>query len=91
MKYYLSSYKFGNEVEKLKTMLPAGSRIAQINNSRDFSWANAKIREKYQNDEVAQLNKLGFAAEALDLKEYFGKEDSLKRLDVAIANFEKQG
>jgi len=36
MKYYLSSYKFGNEVEKLKTMLPAGSRIGHINNDLDF-------------------------------------------------------
>ena len=79
MKYYLSSYKFGNEVEKFETMLPAGSRIGHINNSRDFSWANAKIREKYQNDEVAQLNNFGFVAEPLDLKEYFGKKDLLRK------------
>ncbi|HWZ03531.1 MAG TPA: Type 1 glutamine amidotransferase-like domain-containing protein [Mucilaginibacter sp.] len=79
MKYYLSSYKFGNTVEYLKTMLQPGSKIGHINNSRDFSWANPKIREKYQNDEIAQLNNFGFTAEPLDLKEYFGKEDLLRK------------
>lgn len=79
MKYYLSSYQFGNEVEKLKTMLPTGSRIGHINSARDVSWVDAKLRTKYQNDEIAQLNNFGFAAEPLDLKDYFGKEDRLRK------------
>jgi dipeptidase E len=32
MKYYLSSYKFGNEVEKLKQILPKGAKIGHIKN-----------------------------------------------------------
>jgi len=85
MKYYLSSYKFGNEVDKLKLMLPTGSKIGHINNSRDFSGADADIREKYQNDEINQLNDFGFAGESLDLKSYFGKEVEL-RIKLAALN-----
>jgi len=77
MKYYLSSYKFGNEVEKLKHMLPAGSKIGHINNSRDFTWADAEVREDYQRNEIEELNKLGFSAEPIDLKIYFNKEGLL--------------
>ena len=60
-------------------MLPTGSKIGHINNSRDFSWADAKIRAKYQNDEINQLNNFGFAGEPLDLKDYFGNEDALRK------------
>jgi len=78
MKFYLSSYKFGNETEKLKAMLPAGSRIGHINNSRDFTGADPQIAEKYQREEMEELNGLGFMAEPLDLKRYFGKPELLK-------------
>jgi len=77
MKFYLSSYKFGNEIEKLKQMLLAGSKIGHINNSRDFTWADPEIRENYQKEEIATLNNLGFLAVPLDLKMYFGKKDLL--------------
>ena len=78
MKFYLSSYKFGNETDKLKTMLPAGSRIGHINNSRDWTSADLVIRAKYQREEIEQLNQFGFIAEALDLKNYFGKKAELR-------------
>ncbi len=77
MKYYLSSYKFGNEVAKLKTMLPPGSRIGHINNSRDFSAVEEYVKTIYQNEEISELNALGFNAEPLDLRVYFGKQDQL--------------
>jgi dipeptidase E len=78
MKFYLSSYKFGNEVEKLKTMLPKSSKIGHINNSRDWTDANAELKAKHQREEIDQLIKLGFIAEPLDLKDYFGRHDELK-------------
>jgi len=36
MKFYLSSYKFGNEVERLREMLPAGSRIGHVSNAENW-------------------------------------------------------
>jgi dipeptidase E len=78
MKFYLSSFKFGNEVEKLITMLPRFSKIGHINNSRDWTTADPEIKAKYQKDEIEHLNELGFVAESLDLKDYFGKIDELR-------------
>ncbi len=78
MKFYLSSYKFGNEVDRLKTMLPQSSSIGHINNSRDWTDANPEIKIKHQKEETEQLNQLGFIVEPLDLKDYFGKQDMLR-------------
>lgn len=78
MQFYLSSYKFGNETEKLKTMLPADSRVGHINNSRDWTTADPERRANHQREELEQLAALGFQVESLDLKDYFGKEDALR-------------
>ena len=67
MKYYLSSYKFGNEVEKLKEMLPQGAKIGHINNSKDWTTASPEIRAKYLKEEMEFLDHLGFKNEHLDL------------------------
>lgn len=78
MKFYLSSYKFGAETAILKTMLPFESKIGHINNSRDRTEEEPGIKSKHQAEEIKQLNQLGFIAEPLDLKHYFGKEDELR-------------
>jgi dipeptidase E len=78
MKYYLSSFKFGNEVEKLKQMLPQGAKIGHINNSKDWTTASPVKRAKYLKEEMEFLDNLGFHNEHLDLKNYFGKENELR-------------
>ena len=59
-------------------MLPQGSKIGHVNNSRDFSYVDAVIRAKHQNEEMGQLNNIGFTTEPLELQEYFGKEVELR-------------
>jgi dipeptidase E len=59
-------------------MLPAGSKIGHINNSRDWTNADPVIKAKHQKEEIEKLNGLGFISEALDLKKYFGKEPVLE-------------
>jgi len=82
MKYYLSSYKFGNEVEKLKTMLPIGAKIGHINNAKDWTTASPEIRARHLREEIEFLDNLGFQNEHLDLKDYFSNEQKLrKKLD----------
>ncbi len=73
MKCYLSSFKFGNEIATLKSMIPANNRVAYINNSRDHK---APDKERLALD-LAELNELGFDAFHLDLKQYFGKTEQL--------------
>lgn len=78
MKYYLSSYKFGNEVEKLKQMLPKGAKIGHINNAKDWTTASPEIRARILKEEIEFMDSLGFQNEHLDLKKYFGKEQELR-------------
>jgi len=79
MKFYLSSYKFGTETDRRKNMLPIGSRIGHINNARDFTGADPVRKANHQNEELEMLNSLGFVAEPLDLKDYFGNAVALKQ------------
>ncbi|MEM9888985.1 MAG: Type 1 glutamine amidotransferase-like domain-containing protein [Bacteroidota bacterium] len=79
MKYYLSSYKFGNRLEDLKRLRPQNPKIGHINNSRDWVGADPKRATKHQNDEIEILNSIGFIAESIDLKKYFGKIAELRK------------
>lgn len=78
MKYYLSSYKFGNQVEELKRLRPTNHKIGHINNSRDWVGADPARAEKHQKEEIEFLNSIGFQAEPLDLKLYFHKVAELR-------------
>ena len=78
MRYYLSSYKFGNCLDHLTSLLPAGARIGHIHNARDFTTADVAKRLSSQVEEITQLQHLGFEAEVLDLKVYFHQEAALR-------------
>jgi dipeptidase E len=78
MKYYLSSYKFGDKVEELIRLRSDNARIGHVNNSRDWVGADPVRANRHQQAEIAYLNELGFGAEPLDLKDYFGKAEPLK-------------
>ncbi|NER15109.1 type 1 glutamine amidotransferase-like domain-containing protein [Leptobacterium flavescens] len=78
MKYYLSSYKFGNQIKELKRLIPQNNKIGHINNSRDWVGADPERVNKHQQEEIELLNEIGFKAEPLDLKEYFNKTEELK-------------
>ena len=78
MKFYLSSYKFGNDYNELTKMLPKRAKIGHVNNSRDWLGVNEENKQKSLNEEMLFLENLGFKCEHLDLKDYFGKEEFLK-------------
>ena len=79
MKFYLSSYKFGNDYNELTKMLPKGAKIGHVNNSRDWLGVNEENKQKSLHEEMLFLQNLGFKCEHLDLKNYFGKEEFLKK------------
>lgn len=77
MKYYLSSYKFGNKINALKRLIPTNNTVGHINNARDWVGADPKRARQYQNEEIGFLNEIGFIAEPLDLKMYFNATAAL--------------
>lgn len=81
MKFYLSSYKLGNEenVEKLKKMISGtNKRIAYIANALDYS-TDAERRNKSEATDIDDLSKIGLTPEKVDLRDFFGKKIELKK------------
>ena len=77
MKLYLSSYKFGNHSEKLAELAGSNKTAAVIMNAVDFG-----DKEHQHNSlltQIEKLNELGFNAKELDLRNYFGKKNELKK------------
>lgn len=87
MKFYLSSYKLGDETEKLKNLIP-NKKIGYIPNALDFSNADQERKEKHVENDVASLRELGLDVEVLDLRNYFNKQtelsDKLKELGAVF-------
>ncbi|WP_020616374.1 Type 1 glutamine amidotransferase-like domain-containing protein [Paenibacillus daejeonensis] len=89
MKFYLSSFRIGNQKEKLVQMTKGGNRkIAFINNALDFA---TDLNRKNMSDlfDINDLTSLGFYVDILDLKNYFNKqeklEETLEQFDVIWA------
>jgi dipeptidase E len=78
MRLYLSSFKFGNHITKLKELVEQGKDAVVILNARDYKIPEE--RNKYLDWEMETLNSEGFNAEELDLRKYFGREKELENL-----------
>ena len=76
MKFYLSSYKIGKKAEKLKE-LARGKKIGFIPNALDY--VEPKARQESNKKDMKDLSDLGIDVEMLDLKDYFGKKEELKK------------
>ncbi len=82
MKFYLSSYQIGNEIEKLKSLIPKGNKkVAYISNALDFS-NDLEKRKKGELFDIKQLSAVGLKVEKLDLRDYFNQPKKLKE-DIA--------
>jgi dipeptidase E len=78
MNYYLSSYRFGDSTDELKKLIPENNKIGYILNAGDGIGNDLeKVNHRVQ-EEMDFLDELGFHSELLDLKDYFGKKESLK-------------
>lgn len=78
MKFYLSSYKLGNEPEKLLALFSDNKKVGYIPNALDFTGVDPERREKHIENDMRSLINIGFQAELLDLKEYFNKKNNLR-------------
>ncbi len=77
MKLYLSSYKVGNQSQKLVGMFGVNKKVAVIANAMDFI-ADKTERQKAVQTEIDALKQLGLHGEEVDLRDYFGKPEALE-------------
>lgn len=77
MKMYLSSYRLGDNPDKLVGLVGINKRVAVIPNALDFS-TEIDTRNAGVQREIDDLNKLGLQAEEVDLRKYFKKSNELE-------------
>ncbi len=79
MKYYLSSFRLGNETQKLAELTQQTTgNYGYIPNALDFTTKDEARRTKHIESDMNDLRALGVTVELLDLQDYFGKEDVLR-------------
>jgi dipeptidase E len=76
MKLYLSSYRVGNEPEKLTELVGSNMRTAVISNAVDS--LEGTEREKRVEFEVNAMSHLGFEPEEIDLRDFFERPDKIE-------------
>jgi dipeptidase E len=92
MKYYLSSFKLGNETEKLKELLAGVTgKIGFIPNALDFTDADPVRKQQGIAADINDIEQLGANVEIVDLKEYFGKPDELRTLINSLGGLYVRG
>ena len=80
MKLYLSSFRTGNETEKLIEMANnTNKKVAFISNAMD-DFTDLEMREIIEGHDKNDLIELGFQVDHIDLKTYFNKEKDFRTL-----------
>jgi dipeptidase E len=78
MKLYLSSYKVGDEPEKLTILFSDNKSVGYVPNALDFTKADVERRKVHIEKDMQSLEQVGLHPVLLDLKEYFEKKETLK-------------
>lgn len=76
MRLYLSSYKFGDHTDELVKLAGENKKVAVITNAVDYG--DPERAAHSLKEQIIELNLLGFNAEGLDLRDYFGKRVELE-------------
>jgi len=79
MKFYLSSFKLGNNPKELVRMIVPPKRIGYVPNAGDYTSADIKLENAVNSSGMAELRNLGLEVQLLDLKDYFRKTDELRK------------
>ena len=68
-------------------MIPTNKKIGVIFKARDFVGSDLERRKMHFENELSTLNNLGFLAEELDLRNYFGNKD-VSKINGYLKHFE---
>ncbi|MBI2573349.1 Type 1 glutamine amidotransferase-like domain-containing protein [Candidatus Woesearchaeota archaeon] len=80
MKFYLSSYRLGNQSKKLKRLVTKNKTAVYISNALDWRKFTDDLerRKKHEERDMQDIRALGFNIELLDLRDYFNKPKQLE-------------
>lgn len=77
MRLYLSSFRNGDAPEELLKLLAKGRRTALVCNAVDFE--TAAERQRKLQEETERLRAIGLDPSEVDLRDYFGKPEALRK------------
>lgn len=77
MRLYLSSYRLGDNPEKLLKLFSDNKKVAVIANAMDFV-GDSERKESVRNS-ITELKNLGLFPEEIDLRDYFDKQKELSK------------
>ncbi|HUO90179.1 MAG TPA: Type 1 glutamine amidotransferase-like domain-containing protein [Rhizomicrobium sp.] len=79
MRLYLSSYRFGDRIDLLLDMVGKGARAGVISNAVDaIPKADRETYRRTVHDPAAELRAHGLDVTDLDLRDHFGRPDTLE-------------
>lgn len=78
MKFYLSSFKIGNEPEKLRGLFSKKKKIAYIANALDSKKITKDWLTQHIQSDMQALKNLGLEVEQIDLRNFFDREEALQ-------------
>lgn len=78
MKFYLSSFRIGNQAEALKSFFADNKKIAYISNALDSVDKTRSNLVLHMQEDMNQLRQIGLEVEELDLRDYFKNQKSLE-------------
>jgi dipeptidase E len=79
MKFYLSSYKLGNETEKLKSLFIDNKKVGYIANALDSKKNTVDWLTQHIQEDLQTLKDIELEPERIDLREFFGNQDALQK------------
>lgn len=77
MRYYLSSFKLGDEPSEYFSLLDRRKSVGYISNALDHVVGKDEWLESHIADDVQSLEALKLSVKIIDLKEYFGQASKL--------------
>ncbi|OGJ59803.1 hypothetical protein A2881_00600 [Candidatus Peribacteria bacterium RIFCSPHIGHO2_01_FULL_55_13] len=78
MKLYLSSYKIGNEAEKLQSFFRKNKSVGYIPNALDFAGADPQKKQKHIDEDLVSLREIGLDPQCIDLQDFFENQEELR-------------
>jgi dipeptidase E len=78
MKFYLSSFKLGNDIDRLKSLIPPNKKTAYISNALDMV-EDHKWLSEFTGQDVSDLVGVGLDVDRFDLRKYFNDHDQLSK------------
>lgn len=79
MKFYLSSFGLGNKSSELVRLMSKNKKIEYIPNACDYTNVDLDRRDTRNKEDMQSLRDIGLEVECLDLKDYFGKTNELRK------------